>query len=66
MSIALADDPAALVAQCEAYRLCFNAALNALHDAQIENARLARMVTDMREERDRYAREAFGRTPADD
>ncbi len=58
--IALADDPMALIQQCEAYRLCFCAALERIHEDAVEIARLQRMIADMREERARYAREAFG------
>ncbi len=61
---ALADDPVALVQQCEAYRLCFNAALEALHEATVENARLQRQLEELRAERRRIAADAFGWTPA--
>lgn len=63
---ALADDPVQLVQQCEAYRLCFQAALEKLAESHAEIARLERMVCEMRDERARFAREAFGRTPADE
>jgi hypothetical protein len=48
------------------WRTIAQVAIHELHAAHLETERLTRLVTEMREERTRYARELFRRTPADE
>ena len=61
---ALADDPVRLVQQCEALRLCFNAALDALTEAHATIANQQRMIQEMRAGARLSDAELCGWTPA--